>query len=437
MVHISALLTFPLLGFLSLVQSFPTPENIARLNISPDELHEALLEIRDKRLLFDTGKPVDVSGDHVFKAPNFDAGDQRGPCVGLNALANHGYLPRDGIANVVQIISAANQAVLGMGIDIATLVAAIGTVFVGNPLSLSPGFSIDGKSSKASNVLGNLFGVLGTPRGLSASHNIIEADGSFTRDDLYVTGDAATMNMSLFLDTYYSIGEGGLSFDQVGARIAKRVGESVATNPNFYSGPYTGMIGRNGGYAFGSRLLSNHSSEQSEGVLSKEVFKSFWGVYDSPTSPSGLAYRRGHEQIPANWYRIPQDYTLVQLNLDLVKWYLTHPMTLSMGGNMGKVNSFVGIDLSDLTGGVLNANTILEGNGLMCFLLEVVKLGAPNSLGTLFKTLAEPLEMITDALAEPLLNLQCPEFGDLQSGGTNLWAKLMNYPGAKKAGMAF
>jgi len=32
--------------------------------------------------------------------PNYAAGDVRGACPGLNALANHGYMPRNGIASV-------------------------------------------------------------------------------------------------------------------------------------------------------------------------------------------------------------------------------------------------------------------------------------------------------------------------------------------------
>jgi len=38
-----------------------------------------------------------VTGEHEFQPPNFKNGDQRGPCPGLNALANHGYIPRNGV----------------------------------------------------------------------------------------------------------------------------------------------------------------------------------------------------------------------------------------------------------------------------------------------------------------------------------------------------
>lgn len=41
-----------------------------------------------------------VTGEHKFQPPNFENGDQRGPCPGLNALANHGYIPRSGVVSV-------------------------------------------------------------------------------------------------------------------------------------------------------------------------------------------------------------------------------------------------------------------------------------------------------------------------------------------------
>lgn len=53
------------------------------------------------------------------------------------------------------------NTVYGMGLDLATIIAAMGTVGGGNPLSLKPGFSIGGQSPKSQNLLGNLLGLLG------------------------------------------------------------------------------------------------------------------------------------------------------------------------------------------------------------------------------------------------------------------------------------
>jgi hypothetical protein len=38
--------------------------------------------------------------DHQYVAPG--SGDRRGPCPGLNAAANHGFLPHNGIPNIEQ-----------------------------------------------------------------------------------------------------------------------------------------------------------------------------------------------------------------------------------------------------------------------------------------------------------------------------------------------
>ncbi|KAG9966458.1 Cloroperoxidase, partial [Aureobasidium melanogenum] len=379
--------------------------------------------------------PIDVTGQHAFQPPNFENGDQRGPCPGLNALANHGYISRDGIAGFVEVIAAVNQ-VYGMGIKLITVLAVMGTVGVGNPLSLNPGFSIGGKSQKSNNILGNLLGLLGTPRGLNGAHNWIESDSSNTRDDLYVTGDASTMNMTLFLEAYNSSDDGVLTMDDIGARAAKRFQESISTNPNFYYGPYTGMIARNAGYAFTGRILSNHTKENPMGGhLTKDVFASFYAVYEEN---GRLVYRKGHEQIPANWYRRPIDYGLIELNLDLVAWFLKYPILASIGGNLGTVDSFAGLDLEDITGGVLNATSLLEENNLVCFVLEIVKTFSPNSLSSLFKTLEVPLKLVTDAVLDPLLSLNCPAFKDMTMDGTDLLSGLLGkYPGASKSGVAF
>ena len=165
------------------------------------------------------------------------------------------------------------------------------------------------------------------------------------------------------------------------------------------------------------------------------MLQSFWAVYED--SQGNLEYKRGWERIPDNWYRIAGDYGLVALNLDLLAWVARHPQLASIGGNLGEVDSFAGVDLSDLTGGVLNAGALLEGNNLLCFALEVVKTFAPNSLSSLFKTLEAPLQLVNDALLDPLLDLNCPAYKELSEGGRDVVGELLEkFPGAKKSGFA-
>lgn len=79
--------------------------------------------------------------------------------------------------------------------------------------------------------------------------------------------------------------------------------------------------------------------------------------------------------------------------------------------------------------------TLLEGNNLLCFVFEVLKFASPNALSSLYKTLAGPLELISKAVAAPLLNMTCPAFNDLQMGGTPFFdAMKENFPGANKTG---
>lgn len=109
----------------------------------------------------------------------------------------------------------------------------------------------------------------GEPQGLIGSHNFIEADSSNTRDDLYMTDNSHTLNMDKFMAWYNMSTDGTFDMDLMAKRAKIRFDESVATNPDFYYGPVTGLIARNAGYMFSGRLFRNHSRENPEGVLSK------------------------------------------------------------------------------------------------------------------------------------------------------------------------
>lgn len=64
-----------------------------------------------KRVSFDPkSQYVSTTGEHAFVPPNFAAGDVRGPCPGLNAAANHGYIPHNGVGTMGDFISGTNEA---------------------------------------------------------------------------------------------------------------------------------------------------------------------------------------------------------------------------------------------------------------------------------------------------------------------------------------
>lgn len=134
---------------------------------------------------------IDISegSGHEYTAPDLAGGDLRGPCPGLyvfegsgcegiitdlscdrNAFANHGFLPHNGYATLTQIIDATTN-VVGMGVILATFLAALGAAINGDGTSWSiggtPGPGIGGPLSS----LGN---------GLIGSHNRYESDASPT-----------------------------------------------------------------------------------------------------------------------------------------------------------------------------------------------------------------------------------------------------------------
>lgn len=96
---------FIALYFAFLVDSFPSPIKPNLTNLTPKSLKRALETT--KRLIVDSSKPINTSGKHVFQAPGDN--DQRGPCPGLNALANHNYISHDGITSYAEVVAAINQ----------------------------------------------------------------------------------------------------------------------------------------------------------------------------------------------------------------------------------------------------------------------------------------------------------------------------------------
>ena len=63
---------------------------------------------------FDENQLIDVTGEHAWIAPG--PNDLRGPCPGLNALANHGYFPHSGVVPLA-VGESATEQVYGQCLD--------------------------------------------------------------------------------------------------------------------------------------------------------------------------------------------------------------------------------------------------------------------------------------------------------------------------------
>lgn len=82
----------------------------------------------------------------------------------MNTLANHGYLPRTGIATIGQINSATAR-VFNLGVELSTLLATGGVVDGGDILSQT--VSIGGADSRVGLFSGALNNIFGTPSGIA------------------------------------------------------------------------------------------------------------------------------------------------------------------------------------------------------------------------------------------------------------------------------
>lgn len=367
---------------------------------------------------------VSVTGEYAFVPPNFDAGDQRGPCPGLNALANHGYLPHNGVADIATIIKAVNEA-YGMSLDLGGFLAVYGTVFDGNPLSTNPGYSIGGPSKDSQNIL-NGGGILGTPSGLSGSHNKYESDVSATRGDLYVYGNNFHVQRERFIQYYYNIKENTPAPEQYTALApfhAQRYDESENTNPYFFYSPFAGILVSPAAYSFPPRMMANHSEEYPDGYLDRATFASFFGVEGNDTD--NFVVKQGWERIPDNWYKRPLDdeFSIPDFLVDVIEHASYYPRLLSFGGNTGKVNTFTPVDIRNLTGGVFNAETLLEGNNLECFVFQSLLAASPDILGSTYTDVNKAMTPLLDKVQQVLGNTLCPQLQTYNSALFN------GYPG--------
>jgi hypothetical protein len=254
-------------------------------------------ESQTKRQILEPGfnanaQRVSTTGKHAYIAPG--PGDMRGTCPGLNVMANHGYISRNGVASVVELAQASNE-VFGMGIDLATFLSVYSGIMAGDVVSAS----IGGKPR--SGLLGGLtssLGLLGEPQGLDASHNRFEADVSPTRADLYKTGNPVSLDLPIFEQLMaMPLGPNGYDLTVMHPFRGARFNDSVATNGHYFAGPFTHFAINTATYLFTYHFFANHSAEHPDGYLDAETLKSFEGVTGSP---GNFKWSSGRERIPEN-----------------------------------------------------------------------------------------------------------------------------------------
>ncbi|EIN04231.1 heme-thiolate peroxidase [Punctularia strigosozonata HHB-11173 SS5] len=138
------------------------------------------------------------------------SGAVRSPCPGLNTLANHGFLPRDGKSISIPTLVTACQDGLNVGADFCTVIGT--TSLLSNGAIAKGGLIFD---------LDDL-----------NEHNFpIEHDASVSREDAFF-GDNHDFNTTIFQTLNNSAVNGFYTTETAGLVRQARLEDSVARNPN-------------------------------------------------------------------------------------------------------------------------------------------------------------------------------------------------------------
>ncbi len=297
----------------------------------------------------------------------------------------------------------------GMSPELSAFLAAYAIITNGSPLTGT--WSIGGPPPSSGGLLG---GLLGGSQGISYSHNIYEGDGSIARNDAYLNnGDAHSLNITRFASAYATgLANDRYTLDGFAQDLLSKIQESIATNPYYFAAPFSTTLVVPVAYNFVINLFSNHSAAEPNGYLDGEMFKTFFGVTgDYPN----FTWLKGQERIPENWYRRPSSvpYGIPNGFLDVAINFQAYPGTFRLGGNTNGVNTYVGIDLSDLTGGVYHSSDLLDlkSSNAACFYAQFVQAVIPDAAATLLGELSAILNLVNKWIKPITGSVKCRVIG--------------------------
>ncbi|KAF2754760.1 Cloroperoxidase [Pseudovirgaria hyperparasitica] len=328
--------------------------------------------------------PADAA--HKFIAPDYTR-DIRGPCPGLNAAANHGFLARDGIVTFNELVDA-QQNVYNVGYDLAVLLAVLGlTTTDGDAVTmkLSIGCDATNRTSVAPLLTGSQPGLDG--------HNKFEADSSLTRNDFFTHGgDNFKMNATLF--SMMTDTTGGLyNLENLALYRAQRYDQSVAENPNFYFGPFSLLLF--GAASFLYELMPSGPNYTPD----VPTISSFFGA----EKVNGVWRFNGKEKIPDNWTNRVEPYSILDVGAQIFAMYGLHPK--AFGGNTGD-GQFNFVNFGDIKDGKLPAAP--SATSVSCLLYMLATERVPSSLNGVITPTVDALSLALSKLNPQFKNLGCP-----------------------------
>ncbi|KAJ6450188.1 Chloroperoxidase [Mycena sanguinolenta] len=351
--------------------------------------------------------------------------DLRGPCPGMNLLANHNYIPHNGITNVDNSLTACLQAFNG-GLDFCIVAVSLGFAYATSPLDFPLlTYSIGGPPPGSGGILGGITGTFTSRHavGLSGTHNQFESDSSATRCDLDECGDNHTVDLRAF-KALLNIVESGDPTQTVDIIIQQHVNQqrhSIANNPYYFHGPVQ-MVISGATTLLTAPFFADYSEEYPDGYFTVDTLCSMFGVQRYPNGT--LELMPGGPRFPAGWRPRSTPVNLISdVVPNLIKMWTTYPETMQIGGNLGTVNSFFGLDISDFTNGVYTAASLLEGDNAACFVYQVSQQLMPVAVKNVEDAVYALLESTFDNAGDLFPSLVCPELAGVKT------EMLEKYPG--------
>jgi hypothetical protein len=294
-----------------------------------------------------------------FQAPG--PGDSRGPCPGLNTLANHGYLPRNGYVNMGQVIEATARG-FNMGTDLSTVL----TVFA---------ILADGDFDTLSWYLGAGKNKVG---GLNR-HSTVEADISPNREGKSII-PARIITTLTNADYYNGCGDNHhlssrlvkdmvnfakddpkkeFSIDVMAKHYAKHADFSKKNNPYLYYFPFPQIVSVVA-FNFYPRFFSNGTSEAGGVANYKSIMPIIGAEYDEKSGE----FKYVPERFPENWYRRATPYgAVVALTEGFTEIYPRNIVVPAVA-QIGTPNLSVKTVLCDVYQGINSITPILVAGGL-------------------------------------------------------------------------
>ncbi|SMQ46556.1 unnamed protein product [Zymoseptoria tritici ST99CH_1A5] len=195
--------------------------------------------------------------------------DVRSPCPGLNALANHNFIHRDGRNMTIPHLVKGLAAGLNVGPDFTIAIGGVGLFSSPNPL----GGSFD---------LNDL-----------DQHNFpIEHDASLSRKDAFFGNDYSYYD-PFFQDVISFFPSGKTDIPGAAKAIANRTDDSEATNPEFVYGAREFILR----YGETSLYLQTMGGSDTDGVANVDYVRS---LFEKERLPYALGWRPRKEPITLN-----------------------------------------------------------------------------------------------------------------------------------------